>query len=145
MNDDAQLSHWLGAHRAAVSGGSPTDHPDIDTLTRHATAQLSPGKARIVSEHLLACEDGRCVAFVRASAEDVDAAAALLYPSGEAEGMHARTFLCREALWETFQDMARQEGAPVDELLTEAMRSYARQRSYGGQTGEEPQPMTRSR
>ena len=54
--------------------------------------------------------------------------------------MHARTFLCREALWETFQDMARQEGAPVDDLLTEAMRSYARQRSYGGQTGEEPQP-----
>ena len=51
MNDDAQLMRWLGAHRAAVSGGSPTDHPDIDTLTRHATGQLSPGKARIVSEH----------------------------------------------------------------------------------------------
>jgi hypothetical protein len=54
--------------------------------------------------------------------------------------MHARTFLCREALWEAFEDMAREQGAPVDDLLAEAMRSYARQRSYGGSTGEEPRP-----
>lgn len=141
MNDDAQLGQWLGAHRAEVAGvtaASPADHPDIDTLARHATNQLSAAKARGVSEHLLVCEDGRCVAFVRANAEDVDVAAGLLYPGEEAKGMHARTFLCREALWDAFEDMAREQGAPVDDLLADAMRSYARQRSYGGQTGEEP-------
>lgn len=136
MNDDAQLQQWLGAHRSAVTGGSPSDHPDIDALTRHATNQLSPGKARIVSEHLLVCEDARCVTFVRANAEDVDAAAGLLYPSGEAEGMHARTFLCREALWEAFEEIAREQGAPIDDVLSDAMRAYARQRSYD--TGEGP-------
>ena len=139
MNEDAHLSRWLGAHRSAVTGGSPTDHPDVDTLTRHATAQLSPGKARIVSEHLMVCEDGRCVAFVRANAEDVDAAAAVLYPAGELEGMHARTFLCREALWEAFEDMAREQGAPIDDILSEAMRSYARQRSQNQSVSQSQQ------
>jgi hypothetical protein len=141
MNDDGQLRQWLGAHRSEVvqaASGSPGDHPDIDTLARHATNQLSAGKARAVTEHLLVCEDGRCGAFVRANAEDVDVAAGLLYPGGEAKGMHARTFLCREALWDAFEDMAREQGAPVDDLLADAMRSYARQRSYGGATGEEP-------
>jgi hypothetical protein len=141
MNDDGQLRQWLGAHRAEVAratGSSPADHPDIDTLARHATNQLSAGKARAVTEHLLVCEDGRCAAFVRANAEDVDVAAALLYPGGEAKGMHARTFLCREALWDAFEDMAREQGAPVDDVLADAMRAYARQRSYGGATGEEP-------
>lgn len=141
MNDDAQLTQWLGAHRsevARVTDSGPGDHPDIDTLARHATNQLSAGKARVVTEHLLVCEDGRCGAFVRANAEDVDVAAGLLYPGGEAKGMHARTFLCREALWDAFEDMAREQGAPVDDLLADAMRSYARQRSYGGATGEEP-------
>jgi hypothetical protein len=137
MNDDGHLREWLGAHRAAVSGGSPTDHPDIDTLARHATNQLSPGKARYVSEHLLVCEDGRCVAFVRANSEDVDAAAALLYPGPEAEGMHARTFLCREALWEAFEDIAREQGAPIDDVLADAMRAYARHRGADPGAGEE--------
>ena len=45
--------------------------------------------------------------------------------------MHARTFLCREALWAQFEEIAREQGAPIDEVLSEAMRSYARQRSYG--------------
>ena len=141
MNDDGQLREWLGAHRsevARVTGSAPGDHPDIDTLARHATNQLSAGKARVVTEHLLVCEDGRCGAFVRANAEDVDVAASLLYPGGEAKGMHARTFLCREALWDAFEDMAREQGAPVDDVLADAMRAYARQRSYGGATGEEP-------
>ncbi len=141
MNDDGQLRQWLGAHRsevARVTGSGPGDHPDVDTLARHATNQLSAGKARAVTEHVLVCEDGRCGAFVRANAEDVDVAAGLLYPGGEAKGMHARTFLCREALWDAFEDMAREQGAPVDDLLADAMRSYARHRSYGGATGEEP-------
>ena len=45
--------------------------------------------------------------------------------------MHARTFLCREALWQTFEEIAREQGAPIDDVLSDAMRSYARQRSYG--------------
>ena len=70
------------------------------------------------------------MAFVRSNAEDLDAAAAVLYPAVEAE-MHARTFLCREALWQTFEEIAREQGAPIDDVLSDAMRSYARQRSYG--------------
>jgi hypothetical protein len=52
--------------------------------------------------------------------------------------MHARTFLCREALWEAFEEIAREQGAPIDDVLSEAMRAYARQRSYGGPTGDDP-------
>ena len=48
--------------------------------------------------------------------------------------MHARTFLCREALWQAFEEMAREQGAPIDDVLSEAMRSYARQRSHGAET-----------
>ena len=143
MNDDGHLMRMLGAHRAVVGQGSqssPSGHFDIDVLTRHATNQLSAAKARAVSEHLLVCDDGRCLAFVRASSEDVDAAAALLYPPEEAEGigMHARTFLCREALWQAFEEMAREQGAPIDDVLSDAMRSYARQRQYGAETSQQP-------
>jgi len=52
--------------------------------------------------------------------------------------MHARTFLCRESLWEAFEEIAREQRAPIDDVLSEAMRAYARQRSYGGITGDEP-------
>jgi hypothetical protein len=45
--------------------------------------------------------------------------------------MHARTFLCREMLWQTFEEIAREDRAPIDEVVSEAMRAYARQRSYG--------------
>src|SRR5580698_10597727 len=44
----------------------------------------------------------------------------------------ARTFQCREALWETFEQMARELECSVDYLINEAMKQYARQRSYGG-------------
>jgi hypothetical protein len=50
--------------------------------------------------------------------------------------MHARTFLCREMLWQTFEEIAREERAPIDEVVSEAMRAYARQRSYGVRGGE---------
>ena len=48
--------------------------------------------------------------------------------------MHARTFLCREALWQAFEEIAREQGAPIDDVLSDAMRTYARQRQYGGET-----------
>ena len=54
--------------------------------------------------------------------------------------MHARTFLCREALWQTFEEIAREQGAPIDDVLSDAMRSYARQRSYGSEAQGAPNP-----
>lgn len=140
-NDDAQLRQWLGGHRGAVATGrgSPDDHPDIETLTKHATGQLQGSAARFVTEHLLVCDDGRCVAFVRAGAEDVDAAAGLLYPAeqGEGQGMHQRTFLCRELLWQHFEEMAREMNTPIDDLVEDAMQAYARQRAAGASASSE--------
>src|SRR6516162_5734410 len=45
-----------------------------------------------------------------------------------------RTFQCRDVLWETFEQMARELECSVDYLINEAMKQYARQRSYGGRT-----------
>jgi hypothetical protein len=50
-----------------------------------------------------------------------------------------RTFQCRDMLWETFEQMARELECSVDYLINEAMKQYARQRSYGGRT---PYPNT---
>ena len=44
-----------------------------------------------------------------------------------------RTFQCRDMLWETFEQMARELECSVDYLINEAMKQYARQRSYGTQ------------
>jgi hypothetical protein len=48
-------------------------------------------------------------------------------------------------LWETFEQMARELECSVDYLINEAMKQYARQRSYGGRTpypnaGGRPEP-----
>lgn len=40
-----------------------------------------------------------------------------------------RTFQCRDMLWETFEQMARELECSVDYLINEAMKQYARQRS----------------
>src|SRR5688572_4224573 len=49
----------------------------------------------------------------------------------------ARTFQCRDVLWETFEQMARELECSIDYLINESMKQYARQRSYspgpGGQ------------
>src|SRR3982074_1836303 len=45
-----------------------------------------------------------------------------------------RTFQCRDVLWETFEQMARELECSVDYLVNEAMKQYARQRSYGSRT-----------
>lgn len=50
-----------------------------------------------------------------------------------------RTFQCRDMLWETFEQMARELECSVDYLINEAMKQYARQRSYGQRT---PYPRT---
>src|ERR1700674_274523 len=46
----------------------------------------------------------------------------------------ARNFQCRDVLWETFEQMARELECSVDYLINEAMKQYARQRNYGGRT-----------
>jgi hypothetical protein len=46
----------------------------------------------------------------------------------------ARTFQCRDVLWETFEQMARELECSVDYLINEAMKQYARSRSYGSRT-----------
>jgi hypothetical protein len=43
----------------------------------------------------------------------------------------ARTFQCREVLWDAFEQMARELECSVDYLVNEAMKQYARQRSHG--------------
>ncbi len=58
----------------------------------------------------------------------------------------ARTFQCREVLWDAFQQMAQELECSVDYLINESMKQYARQR-YGraqagrsGQTGSHTPP-----
>jgi hypothetical protein len=57
----------------------------------------------------------------------------------------ARTFQCRDVLWETFEQMARELECSIDYLINESMKQYARQRSYsprspfpGGPGGSRP-------
>lgn len=42
----------------------------------------------------------------------------------------ARTFECQEALWQSYEQMARDAGIPVDELVNEALAFYGRRRVY---------------
>src|SRR5215831_7495580 len=44
----------------------------------------------------------------------------------------ARTFQCRDVLWDTFDQMARELECSVDYLINEAMKQYARQRNARG-------------
>ncbi len=42
-----------------------------------------------------------------------------------------RTFQCKDALWQKFEQMARELECSVDYLVNDAMKQYARQRGYG--------------
>src|SRR6187402_2917707 len=44
-----------------------------------------------------------------------------------------RTFQCREALWQKFEQMARELECSIDYLINDAMKQYARQRGYAGE------------
>src|SRR5215468_3385818 len=46
----------------------------------------------------------------------------------------ARSFQCRDVLWETFEQMARELECSIDYLINESMKQYARQRSYSPRT-----------
>ena len=43
-----------------------------------------------------------------------------------------RHFYCRDALWETFEQMANDFDCSIDYLINEAMRYYARSKNYAG-------------
>ena len=45
-----------------------------------------------------------------------------------------RHFYCRDVLWETFEQMANDFDCSIDYLINEAMKQYARQRSYSPRT-----------
>lgn len=134
MSEDARLMHWLASHRdEATSNAAPSSrsaHVDVDTLTRHATGRLSPAQAHAVTEHLLVCDDGRCMEFVRAQASDVDAASDFLYPPEDERASRPRTFMCKEVLWQMVEEVARHTGLPIDEVINDAMLQYAHSRGY---------------
>src|SRR5512143_3934345 len=46
-----------------------------------------------------------------------------------------RSFQCRDVLWETFEQMARELECSIDYLINESMKQYARQRSYSPNPG----------
>jgi hypothetical protein len=54
-----------------------------------------------------------------------------------------RTFQCKEALWQKFEQMAKELECSVDYLVNDAMKQYARQRGYGAAAGSMsiPPPM----
>src|SRR5476649_1040932 len=52
----------------------------------------------------------------------------------------SRTFQCRDVLWETFEQMARELECSVGYLINESMKQYARQRSYGTGSPRTPFP-----
>lgn len=49
-----------------------------------------------------------------------------------------RTFQCKEALWQKFEQMAKELECSVDYLVNDAMKQYARQRGYGAATTGTP-------
>jgi hypothetical protein len=53
-----------------------------------------------------------------------------------------RTFQCKDALWQKFEQMARELECSVDYLVNDAMKQYARQRGYGAAASPSiPPPM----
>lgn len=66
--------------------------------------------------------------------------------SGDPNKKSPRTFMCRDALWERFEQMARELECSVDYLINDAMKQYARQRNYATDAGPPsagPPPMQR--
>src|SRR3954447_10577419 len=51
-----------------------------------------------------------------------------------------RQFQCRDYLWEIFEQMGAELECSTDYLVNEAMRQYARSRSWGGRAGRASQP-----
>src|SRR5260370_4029299 len=52
----------------------------------------------------------------------------------------ARSFQCRDVLWDAFEQLARELECSVDYLINEAMKQYARQRGQGAHRTPYPAP-----
>src|ERR1700760_4895871 len=70
----------------------------------------------------------------RASGPVPHDAATAIAMSADPNKKSGRTFQCRDVLWGAFEPRARELECSVDYLINEAMKQYARQRSYGGAT-----------
>src|SRR5438128_8900678 len=55
----------------------------------------------------------------------------LIPMSSDPNKKSARTFQCRDILWDAFQQMAQELECSVDYLINESMKQYARQRYAG--------------
>ena len=53
-------------------------------------------------------------------------------------GRRFRQFRCHDLLWGVFEEMAGDQDRPVDQLIDEAMRAYAKSQGYGVPPGEAP-------
>jgi hypothetical protein len=51
-----------------------------------------------------------------------------------------RSFQCRDALWQKFEQMSKELECSVDYLINDAMKQYARQRGYGAANAAGPGP-----
>src|SRR6187402_1660172 len=51
---------------------------------------------------------------------------------GAASKKTPHSFQCRDSLWATFEEMAKELECSVDYLINDAMKQYARQRGYMG-------------
>lgn len=132
--DEQRVMGWLRSQAGELPRSAADEHPDLDTLARHASGELTASRARDVSEHLIVCEDGRCAELVRAHAVNRDEVARMLYPedewTGATPGVRARTFQARDMLWDTMESLARERGIAVDEVVSEAMVAYAELRGH---------------
>jgi hypothetical protein len=57
--------------------------------------------------------------------------------------MRQRTFQSREIVWSTFESMARELDAPIDDLVNEAMAAYAKVRGYTADASAAAPPAAR--
>lgn len=130
----------LAAPLRALPRSAGADHVEPELLIAHAANELPPEQALFVTRHLAFCTDGRCPAWLAEVAAGMAVARDALYDhrrdepveasvaSVASERESARTFECRDGLWEIFEAMARDEGTTPDRLIAEAMRVYAQQR-----------------
>lgn len=114
------------------------DHIEPSRLAAHAANELGEEEARAIDDHLARCDDGRCVEALRGVVAGLAGARDLLYGARQEEHTDsrvsmphrqaARSFACDGALWELFEELAREEGCSTDWLINEAMRAWAQQR-----------------
>ena len=133
--NERALRRRVAAPLASFAWDGAAAHLDPDLVVRHAAGEVSPQEAVEAGRHLAVCDDGRCVELLRAEAASLGAAREALLAGEDEEALaparrSARTFECRDALWAEFEALAREVGCPIDDLVNDAMKQRARQRSF---------------